>query len=52
MAYLSQNLPDPSFHRGTRKYFTDFQEVMSMPNLIEVQLVSYKWFMEKGLKEL
>jgi len=52
MAYLSQNLPDPSFHRGTRKYFTSFKEVMSMPNLIEVQLVSYKWFMEKGLKEL
>jgi DNA-directed RNA polymerase subunit beta len=52
MAYLSQNLPDPSFHRGTRKYFTPFREVMSMPNLIEVQLVSYKWFMEKGLKEL
>lgn len=52
LAYLSQNLPDPSFHRGTRKYFTPFQEVMSMPNLIEVQLVSYKWFMDKGLKEL
>jgi DNA-directed RNA polymerase subunit beta len=52
MAYLSQNLPDPSFHRGTRKYFTSFKEVMSMPNLIEVQLVSYKWFMDKGLKEL
>ncbi|HYC79607.1 MAG TPA: DNA-directed RNA polymerase subunit beta, partial [Candidatus Binatia bacterium] len=52
MAYISQNLPDPIFHRGSRKYFTPFQEVMSMPNLIEVQLVSYKWFMEKGLKEL
>ncbi|MGE5392480.1 MAG: DNA-directed RNA polymerase subunit beta [Candidatus Saccharibacteria bacterium] len=25
---------------------------MEMPNLIEVQLVSYKWFLEKGLKEL
>ncbi len=52
MAYLSQNLPDPLRHRGTRKYFTDFKEVMDMPNLIEVQLVSYKWFMDKGLKEL
>jgi DNA-directed RNA polymerase subunit beta len=52
MAYLSQNLPDPQRHRGTRKYFTSFKEVMDMPNLIEVQLVSYKWFMEKGLKEL
>lgn len=52
MAYLSQNLPDPGRHRGTRKYFTPFREVMDMPNLIEVQLVSYKWFMDKGLKEL
>lgn len=52
MAYLSQNLPDPNRHRGTRKYFTRFQEVMDMPNLIEVQLMSYKWFMDKGLKEL
>ena len=52
MAYLSQNLPDPTRHRGTRKYFNHFAEVMDMPNLIEVQLNSYKWFMEKGLKEL
>ena len=35
-----------------RKYFTDPHEGTIMPNLIEVQLNSYKWFFEKGLKEL
>jgi DNA-directed RNA polymerase subunit beta len=42
----------PSRHRGDRKYFTGFSEVMEMPNLIEAQLRSYKWFLDKGLAEL
>ncbi len=52
MANLSLNLSVPSRHRGDRKYFTGFSEVMEMPNLIESQLRSYKWFLDKGLKEL
>lgn len=51
LANLSLNLPT-ALNRGKRKFFTSFNEVMEMPNLIEVQLVSYKWFLEKGLKEL
>lgn len=35
-----------------RKFFTTSHEVALLPNLIEVQLDSYKWFIEKGLKEL
>ncbi len=35
-----------------RKFFTKQHEVSLLPNLIEVQLISYKWFLEKGLKEL
>ncbi len=35
-----------------RKFFTKQHEVSLLPNLIEVQLNSYKWFVEKGLKEL
>lgn len=27
------------------------KEVLEMPNLIEVQKNSYKWFLEEGLKE-
>ena len=52
MANLSLNLTVPSRHRGDRKYFTGFSEVMEMPNLIEAQLRSYKWFLDKGLAEL
>ncbi len=35
-----------------RKFFTKDHETKLLPNLIEVQLDSYKWFLEKGLKEL
>ncbi len=35
-----------------RKFFTGQNETELLPNLIEVQLNSYKWFVEKGLKEL
>ncbi len=35
-----------------RKFFTNRHETQLLPNLIEVQLNSYKWFVEKGLKEL
>ncbi len=35
-----------------RKFFSSFKEVIALPNLIEAQLQSYKWFFEKGLREL
>ena len=46
-AKQSVGIVDPN-----RKFFTKLHEVAPMPNLIEVQLNSYKWFFEKGLKEL
>jgi len=35
-----------------RQSFSKIEEVLEMPNLLEVQLDSYKWFLEKGLKEV
>ena len=35
----------------TRMSFGKIKEVMEMPNLIEVQKDSYRWFLETGLKE-
>ncbi len=35
-----------------RKYFTKKHELMKQPNLIEVQLNSYDWFIKEGLREL
>ena len=36
----------------TRMSFGKIEEVMEMPNLIEVQKNSYKWFLDIGLKEV
>jgi DNA-directed RNA polymerase subunit beta len=52
VANLSLNLGGSSLQKSTRRFFSRFDEVMEMPNLIEAQLRSYKWFWEKGLKEL
>ena len=39
-------------HALTKRHsFAKIDEVMEMPNLIEIQRNSYKWFMEEGLKE-
>ena len=38
--------------RNTRMSFSKINEVMQMPNLIEVQKNSYRWFLETGLKEV
>ncbi len=42
----------PSDTPIARKFFAKQVETAPVPNLIEVQLDSYKWFFEKGLKEL
>ncbi len=35
-----------------RKLFTEVVDAMELPDLIEVQRRSYKWFFEQGIKEL
>ena len=42
----------PESKAPVRKFFTSSHETALLPNLIEVQLISYKWFVEKGLKDL
>ncbi|TCT14055.1 DNA-directed RNA polymerase subunit beta [Natranaerovirga pectinivora] len=38
--------------KGQRMTYSRQKEVLEMPNLIEVQKNSYKWFLEEGLKEV
>ena len=38
--------------KNTRMSFARIGEVLEMPNLIEVQVNSYKWFLNQGLKEV
>ena len=35
-----------------RESFSRIDEVIDMPNLIEVQKNSYQWFLDQGLKEV
>ena len=46
------NVTDVRLGTNTRKSFGKIQEVMKMPNLIQVQKDSYKWFLDTGLKEV
>ena len=38
--------------KSSRMSYSRQKEVLEMPNLIEVQKDSYKWFLEEGLKEV
>lgn len=46
------NVKDVKLGKTTRKSFAKINEVLSMPNLIEVQKKSYKWFLDEGLREV
>jgi DNA-directed RNA polymerase subunit beta len=35
-----------------RRNFASLPEVLPLPNLIETQITSFKWFCEEGLGEL
>ncbi|MCK8617475.1 DNA-directed RNA polymerase subunit beta [Fructobacillus sp. M158] len=36
----------------TRRSYSKIKEVLDLPNLIEVQTASYKWFLDEGIKEM
>lgn len=38
--------------KQSRLSFSKIDEVIDMPNLIEIQKKSYEWFLKKGLKEV
>ena len=46
------NVKDVQLGTTTRKSFAKINEVMQMPNLIEVQKKSYQWFLDEGLEEV
>ena len=46
------NVKPVKLGRNTRMSFSKINEVMDMPNLIEIQKNSYQWFLDEGLKEV
>ena len=43
---------DVLYGKTLRKSFARVPEIMEMPNLLEIQKSSYKWFLETGLREV
>ena len=43
---------DVQHGKTTRKSFARIDEILEMPNLIEVQKKSYQWFLTDGLREV
>ncbi len=46
------NVKPVQLGKTTRMSFSKINEVLEMPNLIEVQKNSYKWFVEEGIREV
>ena len=46
------NIKPVQLGRTTRMSFAKINEVLEMPNLIEIQKNSYQWFLEEGLKDV
>ena len=43
---------DVLYGKTLRKSFARTPEIQEMPNLLEIQKSSYKWFLETGLREV
>lgn len=43
---------DKMYGKTLRKNFARHEEIMEMPNLLELQKSSYKWFLDEGLQEV
>jgi len=43
---------DKMYGKTLRKNFARHEEIMEMPNLLELQKKSYQWFLDKGLHEV
>jgi DNA-directed RNA polymerase subunit beta len=52
IAAVNQALAHGVEPNGNRKNYARISEVLAMPNLIRVQIDSFRWFLEEGLKEL
>ena len=52
MAMVKNRIRPIQIGNGIRMSYSKQKEVLEMPNLIEVQTESYKWFIEEGLREV
>jgi len=48
----SKMAKDKMYGKTLRKNFARHEEIMEMPNLLELQKKSYRWFLDEGLQEV
>ena len=51
-ARVNARAKDVYYGKTLRKSFARYEEILEMPNLLEVQKTSYQWFLETGLREV
>ena len=49
---VEQRAKDVYYGKTLRKSFARYQEILEMPNLLEVQKTSYQWFLDTGLRDV
>ena len=49
---LNGMVKDVHYGKTLRKSFARYEEILDMPNLLEVQKKSYQWFLDTGLREV
>ena len=49
---LNGRVKDVWYGKTLRKSYARSEEILEMPNLLEIQKKSYQWFFEKGLQEV
>ena len=49
---LMVNVKEQKLGKNVRMSFSKTKNVLELPNLVEIQTKSFKWFLEKGLDEV
>ena len=52
MIAMPPTLPYEKKSTPPRQTYSKLPKVINVPNLIDIQLASFKWFLEQGIKEL
>ena len=49
---VDERAKDVYYGKTLRKSFARYEEILEMPNLLEIQKTSYQWFLDTGLREV
>ena len=52
MAFMPAMRDKKSVNHISRKSYARLPQILDVPNLVEVQINSFRWFQEEGIKQL